>query len=92
MSGQAMRRHLGSLGLYAQKIVRKKGTGYYVADFYVPEMAEAIPCAQSWAQHIQALLPGAEVIATQDTVADWRPGQPVIYATVVFRLCEEHAA
>jgi len=80
-----MRRHLVSLGVPAQKVVRKQRSGAYVADFYVPQLEEAIPSAREWAARIRATLPQAHIVDTHDTVAEWRPGKPVIYATVVFQ-------
>ncbi len=84
-----MRRQLASLGVPAQKVVRKQATGDYVADFYVPQMEQATAPAQEWARRIRATLPQATIRATHDTVADWRPGTPVIYATVTFSLRDE---
>jgi len=85
ISGRELRRHLVALGVAAQKVVRKRDTGDYVADFFVPEMDNPIPSARQWAEDIQAVLPDVHILDTHDTIADWRIGQPVIYATVVFR-------
>ncbi|MEO1166589.1 MAG: hypothetical protein AAFV98_22620 [Chloroflexota bacterium] len=84
LSGRAMRRHLDSLGVSAQKVVLKRETHHYVAEFFVPEMSTAIDPAHDWAKRIQQALPSAHIIDTHDTVADWRSGDPVIHATVVF--------
>jgi hypothetical protein len=87
-----MCRHLKTLGITAQKIVRKRETGDYVAEFFVPEMAVAIPPANEWAERIMEALPHAQIITTHDTIAAWRPNRPVIYATVIFQLADEDAA
>ena len=79
-----MRRHLDALGVPAQKVVLKRETHHYVAEFFVPEMSAAIAPAHDWARRIQQVLPSANIIDTHDTVADWRSGDPVILATVVF--------
>lgn len=92
LSGCAMRRHLETLGVVAQKIVRKRETGDYVAEFFVPEMAVAIPPADEWAERILDALPDAKIINTHDTIAAWRPAKPVIYATVIFQLVDDIAA
>lgn len=92
ISGRAMCRHLTSLGVPAQKIVREIETGDYVADFFVPELSEAIAPAKEWAKRIQESLPSARIINTHDTIAAWRPGMPVIYATVIFQLVESEGA
>lgn len=92
VSGRAMCRHLISSGVSAQKVVRKRETGNYVADFFIPEMDEAIPPADEWAEQIRRVLPTAHILDTHDTVASWRTGQPVIYATVIFRWSESEVA
>lgn len=92
LSGRAMRRHLETLGVVAQKIVRKRETGDYVAEFFVPEMAIAIPPADEWAERIVVALPDARIINTHDTIAAWRPNRPVIYATVIFQLLNADVA
>lgn len=92
MTGRAMQRHLESLGIPAQKLVRKRESGDYVAEFFVPEMNEPIEPSRIWAQRIQAILPHATIINTHDTIASWRPDTPVIYATVIFQLRDEEAA
>jgi hypothetical protein len=81
-----MQRRLETLGIPVQKVVRKRETGAYLADFYVPEMREAIPPAAVWARRLGDALPDIRIVDTHDTVANWRPGQPVIYATVAFHV------
>lgn len=92
VSGRAMCRHLISSGVSAQKVVRKRETGNYVADFFIPEMDEAIPPANEWAEQILGVLPTAHILDTHDTIAGWRAEQPVIYATVVFHWSEAEIA
>lgn len=93
-SGRALQRHLLTLGIPAQKIVRKQDgdnevqRSYYVADFFVPEMSEPIAPAAEWAKQIREAMPNVRIIDTHDTIAVWRPNQPVIYATVIFQLIE----
>lgn len=86
LSGRAMCRHLFSLGVAAQKVVRKQDTGYYIAEFFVPGMTEATVGARTWATRIRDVLPSARIVSVDDLIADWRPQQPVICATVVFQL------
>lgn len=90
VSGRAMCKHLASLGIPAQKIVRKQETGDYVADFFVPELSEPIAPAKEWAERIKAVMPDVRIIDTHDTIAAWRPNQPVIYATVIFQVAGEN--
>lgn len=80
-----MQRHLASMGVAAQKIVRKQQSGEYVADFFVPGMTDPIAPAQVWARRIKDALPAARIVETLDTVADWRPDSPIIHAIVIFR-------
>lgn len=86
ISGRAMCRHLVSLGVPAQKVVRRQETGDYIADFFTEFLQEATLPAKEWSQKIREVLPTARLIDTHDTIAAWRPGQPVIYATVIFTL------
>jgi len=92
VSGRALRRHFAALGIPAQKVVRKKESGAYVADFFIPEMDDPIASSVVWARRIQSTFPTAHIISTHDTIASWRPGNPVIYATVVFFLPEDSNA
>lgn len=92
ITGRAMSRHLISLGIDVQKVVRKRETGDYVADFFVPQMQTPIAPAQEWARKIRRVLPSASIVDTHDTIASWRVGQPVIYATVAFRYPSENLA
>lgn len=91
VSGRAIWRHLVASGIEAQKVVRKRETGDYIADFYIPNMKDPIEPSTIWASRIRQTLPDARIVETYDTVAGWRPGQPVIHATVVFRLPENIA-
>lgn len=88
VSGRQICRELVELNVAAQKVVWKQDTGDYVADFFVPEMQEATKPAAEWAKLIKKALPTARIMDTHDTKAVWRPGKPVIYATVIFRLPE----
>lgn len=92
LSGRALHRQLESLGIAAQKVVRKQETGDYVADFYQPEMNSETAPAKEWAKQIKKTFPQAQIVGTHDTIASWRPGNPVIYATVIFQLPDNNAA
>ena len=92
MTGRALQRHLATLGIGAQKLVRRRETGDYVAEFFVPEMNEPVESSRVWAKRIRTILPHATIIDTHDTIASWRPDTPVIYATVIFTLQEQAAA
>lgn len=90
VSGRAMCKHLISLGIPAQKIVRKQETGNYVADFFVPDLSEPIAPSKEWAERIKAVMPDVRIIDTHDTIAAWRPKKPVIYCTVIFQVTGEN--
>jgi len=86
LSGRAMQLVLHRAGIEAQKVTRKRQSGYYVADFYAPEMNQSIPKAHVWEQRLKSTFPGQlEVIDRHDTVATWRQGAPTISASVIFR-------
>jgi hypothetical protein len=60
-----------------------------VADFYEPNLQQPVPPAQSWARLLEQRLGGrVRVLHLNDTRADWRPGRPVIAASVTFTLVE----
>ena len=85
LNGREMQARLERAGIRPQKVVRKRETGFYMADFYVPEMQSAVPPARSWATEIERHFPGqVQIIQTDDMRAEWRDGQPIIAATVTF--------
>ena len=92
MSGRAMQRHLEAMGLCAQKIVQKRDTGHYVAEFFIPGMKEPVESSVIWAGRICGMLPDVVIIQTHDTCAQWREDCPVIVATVVFDFSDRFAA
>jgi hypothetical protein len=85
LNGREMQARLERAGIRPQKVVRKRETGFYMADFYVPEMQAAVPPARTWAKEIERIFPGqVQIIQTDDMRAEWRDGQPIIAATVTF--------
>lgn len=86
LSGPAMREHLSRLGIEPQKVTFKRDARHYIADFYVPEMQIPVRPAREYAHIMQQRLQGVRIIETHDTVATWRSGQPIIFATVAFTL------
>jgi len=85
-TGPAMQECMEQVGIHAQKVVRQRDTGHYIADFYVPGMQTPIPPSDNWATVMQQRLAGLTVIDTSDTVAGWRSDKPVIWASVTFVL------
>lgn len=88
-SGVVMKRELIELGIPVQKLVRFQDTGDYSAEFFIPEMQQGVLPAAEWAQLICDVMPDARIVGTHDTIAHWREGQPVIYASVVFKIGAE---
>jgi hypothetical protein len=79
--GEALRR----AGINPEQVKRKRATGEYIADFYVPGMGEPVHGKKYWQRKIAAL-PGVEIVKTDEIRATWRPGKPIISASVMFNL------
>jgi hypothetical protein len=77
---------LRAVGIDAQKVTRRRHSGHYVADFFVPNLQEPVNPSNFWAENISQRVDGLKIIEHEDTVADWRAGQPVIWASVTFAL------
>jgi hypothetical protein len=84
LTGPKMQARLKASGIDARQVTRSRRTGYYVADFYSPGMQSPVTPARVWAERIQQRVGGLTIVDRDDTVADWRDGQPVIYASVTF--------
>ena len=92
MTGPAMQRHLMTLGVPARQVVRKRATGEYVADFFVPPaLGEAISHkhevlpAQTYAAMLREKLPGARITGMGEQTTHWRddPAERVRYEVYV---------
>ena len=88
MQGYDMRKLLHRRGVWANDVTRKRNTGYFVVDFFGPQLESGVPCAEYWSQQIQRALPGIQILKTNNTVADWREDKPIIWACVQFRLTD----
>lgn len=89
LSGPVMCRRLQQAGIPAQKVVQRMNTGHYVAEFYHPGMDQPVESSLSMASRIQQKMDGLRVISCNDRIAEWREGQPVIWASVTFQLNTE---
>lgn len=87
LSGPRMQQHLQSLGLDVRQVVLRRENNYYVAEFYQDRMQQPVQSSAVWAQAIQERLRDVTIIDRYDTIADWRPGKPVIWASVTFKMC-----
>lgn len=89
LNGREMQSRLERSGIRAQKVVKRRFTGHYTAEFYVPNLESAVAPAQEWASRIKNALGNAAYIVEQrDTRADWRDGKPIIAASVTFAIKE----
>ena len=79
---------LQSQGIEAGNVTRQR-TGIYAVEFRAPNpgnMGErGTDPARVWARRIEARFDGIEIVDTYDSVADWRPQRPVLFATVFLR-------
>ena len=88
--GNRLRKRLERLGIYASKVTQSRSTGQYAVKFSDPQQADfyskGTDSAVVWAARIQAALRAAVIGAKHDSVADWRPNKPVLFATVFVTL------
>ncbi len=84
-SGPVMCRRLKKAGIPVQKVVRRLDTGEYIAEAYHPGMEHPVESSFSIASKIQAMIDGVRVVSCNDKIAEWRDGQPVIWASVTFQ-------
>lgn len=86
-TGPEMQSQLKQAGIPAQKVVRRRDTGHYIADFFVPGMSDPVKSSAVWARSIEQHL-GLTVINISDTVAAWRADKPIIWASVTFTISQ----
>lgn len=79
---------LQSQGIEAGNVTRQR-TGIYAVEFRAPNLSDigerGTDPAHIWARRIEARFDGIEIVDTYDSVADWRPQRPVLFATVFLR-------
>lgn len=82
----ALREH----GIEVDNVVRNRRTGVYTVKFASPNLSnfysKGTDSARVWAERIEAAFSDVEIIETYDSVAEWRPQQPVLFATVFMRV------
>ncbi len=86
LTGPAMKIQLESAGITPRSVTRRQDSGFYVAEFYNTRMQDPVQPSRVYANAIEERLGELEIVDTHDTVADWRPGQPIIWASVTFRI------
>jgi hypothetical protein len=96
VQGKRLLHDLRAKGVEADNVTRNRRTGVYTVKFAAPNMnnfyARGTDSARVWAQRIEAAIPNIEIIDTYDSIAEWRPQQPVLFATVFCRVIEKKSA
>jgi hypothetical protein len=93
-TGPALFKLLKEHGIEANTITRNRRTGVYTVKFAAPNMsnfyAAGTDSYRVWAERIESVIPDAEFVADQcyDSAAEWRPSQPILFATVTLRIPE----
>src|SRR5690554_3572205 len=92
VQGKRLLTALRARGIEADNVTRNRRTGVYTVKFAAPNMnnfySRGTDPAIVWAQRIEACFDDVEIIDTYDSVAEWRPQQPILFATVFLRVIE----
>ncbi|GEM_PF-2277409 len=86
LSGAVVCRRLQQAGIPIKKVVRRIESGDYIAEAYHPGMQDPVESSFTIASQMQAVMDGIRVISCNDKIAEWRDGQPVIWASVTFKM------
>lgn len=90
LNGREMQARLEKSGIRAQKVVKRRYTGHYTAEFYTPTLDAAVAPAREWSERIERGLGNiVQILEARDTCADWRPGKPIIAASVTFAVLDK---
>lgn len=96
LQGKRLLTTLRARGIEADNVTRNRRTGVYTVKFAAPNMsnfyARGTDPARVWAQRIEDCFEDVEIIDTYDSVAEWRPQQPILFATVFLRVIERQTA
>lgn len=91
--GKRLLHALRSRGIDAANVTRNRRTGVYTVKFASPNMhdfdARGTEPAHVWAQRIEDAFTDIEIVDTYDSVAEWRPQQPILFASVFCRVIEK---
>ena len=92
MTGPAMKQHLTALGIPAQRVTRKRKTGEYLANFFIPPTLDepitskhAVLPAQTYANMLRERIPDARITGAGEWKTDWRddPAEHVRYEVCI---------
>lgn len=86
LTGPMLQEQLRQVGIEAQQVTQRRDSGHYVAEFYYPKMQTPVPPSNLWARMLEERLGNIIILDNHDTVAEWRVGKPVIWASVTFAL------
>lgn len=93
VQGKRLLHALRAKGIEASNVTRNRTTGVYTVKFAASNMnnfyARGTDSARVWAQRIEEAFSDVEIIDTYDSVAEWRPQQPILFATVFCRVIEK---
>jgi len=91
-TGPAMLKMLAELDIPARRVTRRRKTGEYVADFFIPPdfdetitQKHAVLPAPVYASMVRERLPGAQITGVGEWKTDWRinPAEQVRYEVFV---------
>jgi len=85
-SGSVLCRRLQKAGIPVKKVVRRIDSGDYIAEVYHPGMQEPVESSFTLASQMQSVIDNIRVVSCNDKIAEWRDGQPVIWASVTFKM------
>jgi len=90
--GKRLLSTLRAKGIEADNVTRNRRTGVYTVKFAAPNpnnfYSRGTDPARVWAQKIEDAFAGVEIIDTYDSVAEWRPQHPILFATVFLRVID----
>lgn len=91
--GKSLLEALQAAGIHASDVSRNRRTGIHTVRFVAPNLtamdSPGTAPAKVWARRITAAFSDVEIVDTYDSVAEWREGQPVIFATVFVKIIGE---
>lgn len=91
LGGRVLQR-LHSVGIDAKRAHYNRRTQTFEIQFQpgnlIDQLTAGTDPAKVWGLRITAAFAGVEIVDGYDTVATWRPGSPIIFATVYARILE----
>lgn len=94
--GKALLERLRAAGIEAHDVTRNQRTGVYTVKFVDPNQSSlysrGTDAANVWAERIEAAVPQARIVDLDDSIADWRPRRPILFATVYLVLENKKSA